>query len=164
MAKVEWFTGNPFVGFLACHSSASRWCASAADRPALEVHAGSGGAARSWQIYPEGTRALDHRLHAAKAGSGFIARHSGVPIVPVAVWGTEAVMPTGSHFPNRAECHMTYGNAVHAAAAHIDANQAAADYMLGKVAELLPPRYRGVYGEGGVPEDATAPAEVVKAG
>jgi len=45
--------------------------------------------------YAEGTRSLDGHVARFKAGSLLIAIQAGVPIVPVAIIGTRAVMPKG---------------------------------------------------------------------
>ncbi len=45
--------------------------------------------------YAEGTRSLDGRVARFKAGSLLLAIQAGVPIVPVAIIGTRAVMPKG---------------------------------------------------------------------
>jgi len=158
MAKVEWFSGSGLVAFLARQFLCYPVVRESADRPALKYTLNLLEKGQAVCIYPEGTRAMDHRLHQAKAGPGFVARHSGVPIVPVAVWGTEQVMPKGRRFPVRAECHLVYGPPFHLPENLMD-NQDAADYMLRKVADLLPPGYRGVYGE----EPAGEHAEVLKA-
>ena len=46
-------------------------------------------------IYAEGTRSLDGHVGRFKAGSFLLAIQAGLPIVPVAVIGTRAVMPKG---------------------------------------------------------------------
>ncbi len=46
-------------------------------------------------IFPEGTRSLDGRLSRFKKGPFYLAQGSGVPIVPVAIWGTELCLPKG---------------------------------------------------------------------
>ncbi len=46
-------------------------------------------------IYAEGTRSADGRVARFKAGSFLLAIEAGLPIVPVAVIGTRAVMPKG---------------------------------------------------------------------
>lgn len=46
-------------------------------------------------IFPEGTRSRDGNLLPLKKGPFFMAQRSGVPIVPVRVRGTQAVMPKG---------------------------------------------------------------------
>ena len=53
-------------------------------------------------VYPEGTRSPDGRIQPPQPGAGFIALRSGAPIVPVASWGSESVMPRGVHLPRRA--------------------------------------------------------------
>ncbi|HSO27400.1 MAG TPA: lysophospholipid acyltransferase family protein, partial [Anaerolineales bacterium] len=40
-------------------------------------------------IAPEGTRSQTGQLIAAKTGAAFLADKAGVPVVPVAIWGTE---------------------------------------------------------------------------
>jgi len=47
-------------------------------------------------IFPEGTRSLDGRLANFKKGPFFLAQQTGAPIVPVAISGTEAMLPKGS--------------------------------------------------------------------
>jgi 1-acyl-sn-glycerol-3-phosphate acyltransferase len=46
-------------------------------------------------VYPEGTRSADGRVQRFKAGSFQIALQSGLPIVPISVVGTRAVMRKG---------------------------------------------------------------------
>jgi 1-acyl-sn-glycerol-3-phosphate acyltransferase len=52
----------------------------------------------SYLIFPEGTRTRDGRLQAFKRGGFFLALEAGVPIVPVTIDGTRALMPRGSPF------------------------------------------------------------------
>lgn len=47
-------------------------------------------------IFPEGTRSYDGRIQEFKKGGFYLARKSGVPIVPVIIRGTWAVMPRNS--------------------------------------------------------------------
>ena len=46
-------------------------------------------------IYAEGTRSPDGRVARFKAGSFLLAIEAGLPVVPVAILGTRAVMPKG---------------------------------------------------------------------
>jgi 1-acyl-sn-glycerol-3-phosphate acyltransferase len=46
-------------------------------------------------IFAEGTRSWDGRVARFKAGSFLLAMEAGLPVVPVAVIGTRAVMPKG---------------------------------------------------------------------
>lgn len=47
-------------------------------------------------IFPEGTRSRDGRLGAFKKGPFFLAKETGAPIIPVAIFGTESMMRKGS--------------------------------------------------------------------
>lgn len=47
-------------------------------------------------IYPEGTRSPDGRLYKGKTGIARIALEAGVPVIPVAMFGTDKANPIGS--------------------------------------------------------------------
>jgi 1-acyl-sn-glycerol-3-phosphate acyltransferase len=49
-------------------------------------------------IYPEGTRSHDGRLYRGKTGVARLALETGVPVIPVAVVGTDRVAPPGKKF------------------------------------------------------------------
>ncbi|MDP2775812.1 MAG: lysophospholipid acyltransferase family protein [Nocardioides sp.] len=49
-------------------------------------------------IYPEGTRSHDGRLYRGKTGVARLALETGVPVIPVAVVGTNVVAPPGKTF------------------------------------------------------------------
>jgi 1-acyl-sn-glycerol-3-phosphate acyltransferase len=49
-------------------------------------------------IYPEGTRSPDGRLYRGKTGVARLALETGVPVIPVAVVGTDVVAPPGKKF------------------------------------------------------------------
>ncbi|MCY0610487.1 lysophospholipid acyltransferase family protein, partial [Klebsiella pneumoniae] len=46
-------------------------------------------------MYPEGTRSPDGRLYKGKTGLARLALHTGVPVIPVAMIGTNVVNPPG---------------------------------------------------------------------
>jgi 1-acyl-sn-glycerol-3-phosphate acyltransferase len=113
---------------------------------------------KSIQIFPEGTRSRTGQLLRGKRGAGLIARRSGVPIVPVALAGTEKVLPIneqdmGGEQIHHAHVKVAVGKPFHVsdlvctAAEGEDERQALADAMMRRVAELLPQEYRGYYGE-----------------
>lgn len=49
-------------------------------------------------IFPEGTRSHDGRLYRGKTGVARLALAAGVPVIPVAVVGTDVVAPPGARF------------------------------------------------------------------
>lgn len=49
-------------------------------------------------IFPEGTRSHDGRLYRGKTGVARLALETGVPVIPVAVVGTDAIAPPGKKF------------------------------------------------------------------
>lgn len=111
---------------------------------------------KSVLIFPEGTRSRTGSLMRAKKGAALIARRAGVPIVPVALTGTEKLLPIndqdmGSEKMHSAAVSVRIGRPFDAADLSVvaaegeDERQALADAMLRRVAELLPPEYRGVY-------------------
>ncbi len=50
-------------------------------------------------IYPEGTRSPDGKLYRGRTGVGWLALNSGLPVIPVAMVGTDRVLPPGSTVP-----------------------------------------------------------------
>ncbi len=50
-------------------------------------------------IYPEGTRSPDGRLYRGRTGVARIALEAGVPVLPVAMIGTDKAQPTGKKVP-----------------------------------------------------------------
>ncbi|MGH9822787.1 MAG: lysophospholipid acyltransferase family protein, partial [Blastocatellia bacterium] len=50
---------------------------------------------KSYVVYPEGTRSPDGRLLGFKKGAFLMAADAGVPVVPVTVSGSSALMPKG---------------------------------------------------------------------
>lgn len=51
-------------------------------------------------IYPEGTRSPDGRLYRGKTGIAKLALATSVPVIPVAMIGTDKVQPIGRRIPN----------------------------------------------------------------
>lgn len=60
-------------------------------------------------IYPEGTRSLDGRLYRGHTGVAVLALTTGAPVVPVALTGTERLMPRGSRIPRYARVGVSFG-------------------------------------------------------
>ncbi|RYZ36591.1 MAG: 1-acyl-sn-glycerol-3-phosphate acyltransferase [Myxococcaceae bacterium] len=120
-------------------------------------------------IFPEGGRSRSGGLLQAKKGVGLIAKRAGVPIVPVALTGTEKLMPIndsdmGGERLFHARVTVTFGPAFRMedlepeVAGAKDARQALVDAMMRRVAALLPPEYQGVYAANAEPVEAPAPS------
>ena len=60
-------------------------------------------------IYPEGTRSPDGRLYRGRTGIGWLALNSGLPVIPVAMSGTDRVLPPGRRIPRMAKIRITVG-------------------------------------------------------
>ncbi|MHB8510430.1 MAG: lysophospholipid acyltransferase family protein [Candidatus Dormibacteria bacterium] len=145
MAKAEWFKSR-FLGWLGHELLCYPVIRHTADRGALRHTLELLKAGQAVAIYPEGTRTEDAQMREPEAGAGFLARHSGVPIVPVGIFGAERVWPKGRRLPHATEVHLVFGEPFSLPESIRD-NHAAAEYMMARVASLLPPAYRGVFAD-----------------
>jgi len=102
LAKSEYFTGSGMKGWF------SRWFFTAAGQvPIDRSNADTAQAAldtaervldqgKLLGMYPEGTRSPDGRLYKGKTGLARLALETGVPVIPVAMIGTNKVNPPGT--------------------------------------------------------------------
>jgi 1-acyl-sn-glycerol-3-phosphate acyltransferase len=102
LAKSEYFTGKGFKGWW------SRWFFTAvgqvpidrssadAAQAALDTAQRVLGEGKLLGMYPEGTRSPDGRLYKGKTGLARLALETGVPVIPVAMIGTNKVNPPGT--------------------------------------------------------------------
>jgi 1-acyl-sn-glycerol-3-phosphate acyltransferase len=60
-------------------------------------------------IYPEGTRSPDGRLYKGRSGIARLAIESGAPVIPVAMFNTDKIQPTGKVIPKVMRVGMTFG-------------------------------------------------------
>jgi long-chain acyl-CoA synthetase len=63
-------------------------------------------------FYPEGTRSIDGRLQPFKVGIGVVAVETGVPVIPVWIDGTHALMPKGSSVPRAGKVRVVFGEPI----------------------------------------------------
>lgn len=63
-------------------------------------------------VFPEGTRSRTGRLRSFKKGGFMLALKAGVPVVPVVVLGTEAIMPKGSLEVRRGTITVRFGEPI----------------------------------------------------
>lgn len=102
LAKAEYFTGTGLKGWF------QRWFYTVAGQvPIDRTDADSAQAAldtakrlladgKLLGMYPEGTRSPDGRLYKGKTGLARLALETGVPVIPIALIGTNVVNPPGS--------------------------------------------------------------------
>jgi 1-acyl-sn-glycerol-3-phosphate acyltransferase len=100
-------------------------------------------------LFPEGHRSDEARLLRAQPGAGFIARRSGAPLLPLAITGTQHVLGRHAKFPRPADVSMTFGETFKLPERNQDGSQMdhqqSADYLMAKIAQLLPLENQGVY-------------------
>ena len=60
-------------------------------------------------MYPEGTRSPDGRLYKGKTGLARLALETGVPVIPVAMVGTNVVNPPGARFLRSGKVEVRFG-------------------------------------------------------
>jgi 1-acyl-sn-glycerol-3-phosphate acyltransferase len=98
-------------------------------------------------IAPEGTRSRSGALQKAKSGVAFLAARTGVPIVPVGITGTNTMLQDFARL-RRMQIYVTFGEAFYLpkyGRLTADELNATTDLIMGRLAALLPPSYRGVY-------------------
>lgn len=82
------------------------------DRAALRHAVDLLKAGRVVTIFPEGTRSEDSALRPAEKGFALIARQADAVIVPVAIEGTEKILPKGAKRMRRAAVRITVGRPI----------------------------------------------------
>lgn len=82
-----------------------------ADRAALKHAANLLKAGQVVLIFPEGKRSEDGTLDEAEKGFALLARQTGAPVIPIAIAGSERVLPRGAKWPRRGSVSITIGTA-----------------------------------------------------
>lgn len=99
-------------------------------------------------IAPEGTRNKTGRLIRAQPGAAMLAVHSGAPVLPVAHWGGENFLRNLARF-KRTDFHIRVGEPfklnLDGVKVNRETRQQIADEMMIRIAQLMPPEYRGEY-------------------
>jgi 1-acyl-sn-glycerol-3-phosphate acyltransferase len=102
LAKAEYFTGKGVKGWF------TRWFYTAVGQVPIDrtdADSAKDALAAAQRVlndgkllgmYPEGTRSPDGRLYKGKTGLARVALETGVPVIPVAMIGTDVVNPPGS--------------------------------------------------------------------
>lgn len=144
MAKEEAFHGN--VGWLVRFMGAFPVKRGEGDRQSIRAADEQLKKGKVFFIFPEGTRSKTHTMAKGHAGLGMIALRSGVPVVPVAIWGSEHVLKKF-----RPRVTIAFGPPITlkprgAKITREDIDKSTQQVMR-TIASMLPPEYRGVYGE-----------------
>lgn len=148
---------NPFTSFFLKSIDCIPITPGSPDKSAIKSalnHLKAGG---SIVIFPEGTRSRTGSLIKVKKGFILLVKLAGVPVVPIALEGTEIVLPIddndmGSEKLHRAKVKVKVGEPFMIPSKDecpegSDWEEMCADYAMGKIAAMLEPKYRGVYGE-----------------
>ena len=115
LAKAEYFRGSGVKGSL------TKWLFTAWG--AIPVDRGKGRAAKesleaaekvlraggAFGIHPEGTRSPDGRLYRGRTGVARLALSTGAPVVPVALTGTDKLLPRGKRIPRLHPVTVRFG-------------------------------------------------------
>lgn len=101
-------------------------------------------------MFPEGKRSKSGQLQPASSGSALIALRSGVPILPVSITGTEKIKGV-AWVLRRPLITVNIGHPFHLPPVSSKLTKVElaelTNFIMGQIAELLPPEYRGNYGQ-----------------
>ncbi len=148
----EW----PVVGKLAADGGVHPVDRGAADVEAFRLATRILEAGHVLLVFPEGTRSPDGALQEAKDGVALLAQRSGAQIVPVGINNSDGVWKKGQPIPlpiPRRTVTMRVGepfrlsDIVPADTDRRTAKTLATRAIMGRIAELLDPRHRGVYAD-----------------
>ncbi len=105
-------------------------------------------------VFPEGTRSPDGALQEARDGIALLALRTGAPVVPIGISGSNGVWPKGQRLPHPGgRVTVRVGRVFRPAdelPPHTDrqaAKRLTTSLIMRRIAELLPARQRGVYGD-----------------
>jgi 1-acyl-sn-glycerol-3-phosphate acyltransferase len=118
-------------------------------------------------MFPEGTRSREARLGSAHPGTALVALRTGAPILPIGVSGTETISVSKALLNalrlRRVQVRVVIGDPFFLPpVSRITAEEVShcTDVIMSRIASLLPPSYRGRYGE----SDSTAGKPVERQG
>jgi len=120
-------------------------------------------------MFPEGTRSRTGGLTKGHPGTALVALRTGAPILPVAITGSEAIGWPWLFLKPYSVPHIKVkiGEPFHLPPVdrvNSEATAQATEIIMRRIAALLPPEYRGVYGDNGAGTKGPAPEESSDAG
>jgi 1-acyl-sn-glycerol-3-phosphate acyltransferase len=171
LAKREMFD-IPFAGWFLRASSVHPVDRGAADVEAFRLAIRILEAGNVLLVFPEGTRSPAGGLQRPRDGLALLALRTGAAILPVGVAGTDRLWPRGRIPHPGGRVALRVGRAFTLAEVLGDAigdrrraKPLATEAIMIRIAALLPPRHRGVYGQAPAPpppeaiHDAVVPEE-----
>jgi 1-acyl-sn-glycerol-3-phosphate acyltransferase len=155
LGKREMFTW-PIAGRLAANGGVHPVDRGASDVEAFRLATRILEAGHLLLVFPEGTRSPDGALQEAKDGVALLALRTGAQIVPVGLNNTDGVWKKGRPIPLPIPRHTVtmrvgepfrLGDILPSDADRRTAKTLATKAIMGRIAELLDPRHRGVYAD-----------------
>ncbi len=147
LAKSEYFTGRgprglvmrtwfTAIGSIPVERGDSRAAQASLDAALRVLKDGE-----AFGIYPEGTRSRDGRLYRGRTGVGWLALTAKVPVVPVALIGTEKIQPVGTRRLRLHRITVRFGeplifDATNTSAVPARARREATDQIMAAIAAL----------------------------
>lgn len=157
LAKAEYFTGRGFKGWLskafftAINAIPVYRDSASAAQDALDAGLERLIDGEAFAMYPEGTRSLDGRLYRGKTGVAWLALTANVPVVPVALTGTNKIQPVGSKGIRLAKLRIEYGAPMDLSrfgtADSGKARREATDAIMTEIQKMSGQEYAGIYNE-----------------
>ena len=148
IGKKELF-GNSFFRFLMTAFHVSPFDRSAAGIDAVRVLMQNLERDRAVVIFPEGTRSPNHAMQKGMLGVVYLAMKSQAPILPVGVTGTHKIPLWRVPFPFKtlkANIGQPFTLPVIEGHPSKEVMSSMLDMVMARIADLLPPEHRGVYG------------------
>lgn len=101
-------------------------------------------------IYPEGTRSPDGRLYRGKLGMATLALRTGVPVIPMALIGTDKVQPIDRNIPRIRRVGLIIGEPMRFEAYYTNADdrfaqRAVTDEVMSQIQRLSGQEYVDIY-------------------
>jgi 1-acyl-sn-glycerol-3-phosphate acyltransferase len=144
----------PVVGVIARHGGVHAVDRSTADVEAYRLAKRILDEGHVLFVLPEGTRSRDGRLQEARDGVAVLALRTGAPIVPVGIAGSFARWPRGQKLPHpgghvtvRVGSPFRLADELPAGLDRRAATPLATNLIMRRIAALVPPAQRGVYGD-----------------
>jgi 1-acyl-sn-glycerol-3-phosphate acyltransferase len=148
----------PIVGWVATHGGVHPIERGAADIEAFRLAQRILESGNVLFVFPEGTRSPDGALQEARDGIALLALRTGAPVLPIGIAGSNGVWPKGQTLPHPGgRVTVRVGRAfkpldeLPAGTDRATAKRRTTELIMRRIAALLPPRQRGIYGapEGG---------------